>query len=73
MTLKTIAENIMFSGIKESDILQDWEYRKGKTLEDVKHAIKKGLTNGRGRTEWELEFIELYLADVLKKRGNRKV
>lgn len=68
-TLKDIAEGIMFGGkVTEDRILKYWEYRKGKTIEDLKKAIQKGVKAGNYKVEREVEWIEVYLKDVLKKR-----
>lgn len=42
------------------------QYRKGKTVEDVKKAREKALNNGRGKTEHELSMLEVYLKEVFK-------
>jgi hypothetical protein len=68
MELKEIAERAMCIGIKESEILKNWDYRKGKNFNDVKAAITKGLRKGVGKFEREVEWIELYLGDVLKHK-----
>ena len=46
--LKQLAESIMFTGIKSSQMLESFDYRKGKTIEDVKKSIQKGLKNNLG-------------------------
>lgn len=72
MTLETLAEMIMFGGIKNREQLEErikghWQYRKNKSFEDVNKAIKKGLKFGMGKTEREISGVELYLKDVFKK------
>ena len=70
--LRIIAENLMFGGIKNHQELLEmikchWEFRKGKTVEDVTEAIQKGLKMGHGKTEREIECIAMYLESVFKK------
>jgi hypothetical protein len=43
------------------------QYRKNKGFEDINKAIKKGLKLGMGKTEREIDCVELYLKDVFKK------
>lgn len=68
MTLLDIAERMMFAGMKESEILRDWEYRKGKGFEDIQKAVAKGSKLARHKAEREPKCIAIYLKDVLKKR-----
>ena len=42
-------------------------FRKDKTVADINAAIKKSLKRGYGKTERELEWIEIYIKDVFKK------
>ena len=67
-TLKDFANSIPLRGLKEAEILQHWEYRKGKTFEDIKQAVRKGQKAGRGKFEFEVSMIEVYLREVVKKR-----
>jgi hypothetical protein len=41
-------------------------FRKGKDVSDLKAALQKGLKAGRGKTEYEISMVELYIKDVLK-------
>lgn len=61
-----IASAIMFGGAFSPSSF-GIEYRKGKTIEDVRIAIKKALKNGHGKTECELSMMELYVKDVFKQ------
>lgn len=62
----------MFSETKLVDLpavlsQHGFEYRKGKTFEDIRKALQKGLRAGHARTELEISMVEVYLAGVLKK------
>lgn len=48
------------------------EYRKGKNIEDVRHARIKAIKAGNFRTENELSFFALYLKSVLKMKKETK-
>ncbi len=47
---------------------EGYTLRKNKTISDVNNAIRKSKKNGMGKTEYELDMLELYLNDVLKKK-----
>ena len=74
LSLADIAERVMTVGIKESEILESWDYRKGKSIEDIKHAVKKSRNpkNGMYKIEYEIDFLELYLKDILKRKRIKK-
>lgn len=70
--LESLAEHIMFGFIRtraelELQIDGIFEYRKGKSFEDVKDALRKGFKAGSGKIEHEIEWVTLYLKDVFKK------
>jgi len=70
--LRIITENLMFGGIKNHQEFEElikghWEYRKGKTVDDVTEAIEKGLKMGHGKAEREVECATMYLETVFKK------
>lgn len=72
MTLEQLAEALMFGGIKNKEQLETriaghWQYRKNKDFDDVNKAMRMGLKLGAGKTENEIDGIELYLRDVFKK------
>lgn len=72
LTLDDLATDLLFGKLKTSNDLEEriegqWQYRKGKDIEDVKSAIKKGLKLGSGKTEREIDGVALYLNDVFKK------
>lgn len=66
---KRLAERIMFGGQNKINF-DDFglEFRKNKTVHDINHAISKSKKNGHLKTETELDMLEIYLKDVLKKR-----
>lgn len=66
--LEQLAAQIMLSGIKENILLEKWEYRKGKTFADVRHAVGKGRMKGIGKFETECMEIAFALDSVIKKR-----
>lgn len=68
LELKQIAEQIWFLGMKESEILKHWDYRKGKNVADINSAMKKAWENGLGKSEYEVKMFEIYLKSVLKKK-----
>ena len=75
--LRIIAENLMFGGIKNNQELEEmvkgqWEFRKGKAVDDITIAIQKGLKMGHGKTEREIECVAMYLETVFKKVRNTK-
>ena len=65
-----LAQKMMFSGIDSvSTTLSNMglEYRKDKSVEDVRKALVKGLKAGQGKVESELSCVSLYLKQVLKQ------
>ena len=72
LTLKPVAEYIMFGAIKnhldlEEKIKGQWEYKENKGFSDVNIAVEKGAKMGRGKTEREIECVEMYLETVFKR------
>ncbi|MNV47474.1 hypothetical protein D3C71_1393440 [compost metagenome] len=70
-TLEDIAVSLMTGRVTEN-IFEGWELRKGKTTEDINKALKKGVKAGDFKTEREIEWVALYLQDVLKKKKSNK-
>jgi hypothetical protein len=69
MTIEDLALKILTGNFKKDGIeAAGWEYRKGKGVGDINHAIRKASKQGRGKFEYELNMFELYLAGVLKKK-----
>lgn len=72
LTLKPVAEYLMFGLVKvhldlEEKIKWQWEYREGKGFSDVNIALEKGKELGHGKTEREIECVEMYLETVFKR------
>ena len=70
-SLETIAKEILFTGITVQQIYDmGWEFRKNKTTEDIKKAVKKAKSARYGmyKAEYELEWLELFLKEILKKK-----
>ncbi len=65
-----IASDILFGKVTENYIMDNFnvEYRKNKSVDDIKNAVKKALKNGNLKTEIELSFLSLYLGQVLKAK-----
>ena len=70
MSLKDIATMLILGagGLTEERILQHWEYRKGKTIADIKKARQYGFDNGHNKVEFEISSAELKLNQVLKRK-----
>jgi hypothetical protein len=63
-----LAATIALSGIKENILMESWEYREGKTFQDVRAAIVKGRKKGNGKFEREMMEIGYCLERVLKPK-----
>lgn len=61
--------SIMVMGIKENELLEKWEYRKGKDFSDVRAAVVKGKKKGLGKFENEAMHIGFALELVLKPKA----
>jgi hypothetical protein len=61
-----LALEILFTGTLDP-VKHGLEYRKGKTIDDVRKARQKALKNGHAKTEFEILMFEVYLKDVFKK------
>lgn len=74
LELKEMAERILLNHANQ-DTFHGWEFRKGKTTEDINKAVKKGLSpkNSFGKFEFEVNMVAVYLKDVLKKKRVKKV
>ena len=60
-----LANAVMFAGRLS---LSDYgvQYRKGKTIEDVRKAVAKARKFGRCKVECELSLLEVYLKEIFK-------
>ena len=70
--LNDIACFILFTkGLTEDSLNEKikgcWQYRKNKTIEDVKIAVKKAFNKKTCKIELEIEWLALHLVDVFKK------
>ena len=61
----TLARKIMLSGMKREELEKAWDYRKNKTFDDVRKAVKKGKKKGLGKFENEEFEIAWNLYKVL--------
>lgn len=68
MSLKDLATMLILKGVPESEILKVYEYRKGKSSDDLKSAVKRGLKNGLGKIEYEIDAVEANIGKVLVRR-----
>lgn len=68
LTTQDLATGIWFGKIKniEDIIASGYEFRKGKKISDVNHALEKARKNGMQKTEFELNMLEVYLKNLLK-------
>ena len=64
-----LAASIMLVGIKENELLEKWDYRKGKSFADVRAAVVKGRNKGMGKFEREAMEIGFALERVLKPKA----
>lgn len=71
INFKSVAQRLMFGqkATSEKELISEFglEYRSGKNVEDINKSITKSRKNGHGKTENELDFLELYLSQVFKK------
>lgn len=68
---ETLGMEIMFRGIKENELLEKWEYRKGKDFSDVRMAVANGRKAGIGKFERECMEIGFRLRRVLKQKSTK--
>lgn len=64
-----LARTIMFTAVTEQELLKNFklEYRKNKTVTDIKKALQLSAKNGQCKTELELDLFELHLEKIFKK------
>lgn len=67
--LDELGARIMLVGIKENELLLNWDYRKDKSFADVRHAVAKGRKKGLGKFENEAMEIGFALDLVLKPKA----
>lgn len=75
VNFKSVAQRLMFGqkAIKENELIEEFklEYRSGKSVVDINKSIEKSRKNGHGKSENELDFLELYLSQVFKKNEKK--
>lgn len=64
--LDVLAMNLLFEGdMKMAE--NGYEYRKGKSVEDVARARQKASKFGRGKLETEISLMAAYLSSIVKR------
>ena len=65
---------VVMLGQETENTFRGWGFRKGKTIEDVKHAVKKARNPKAtfGKFEYEVDMLELYLKGILKRKQGTK-
>ena len=66
---ESLGARIMLAGIKENELLEQWDYRKGKSFADVRDAVVRGRRKGIGKFEREAMEIGFALERVLKPKA----
>lgn len=66
--LEFIAEIIYFGGLPHKPTVEQYnlQFRRGKGYEDVRKAVSKAMKRGQYKTEYEIEWLALYLGSVFK-------
>ena len=72
LDLKEIGERILL-GFATTETFYGWEFRKGKTNEDINKAVRKARNpkHSFGKVEYEISMLEVYLKDVLKRKKGK--
>jgi len=68
-----VAQYVLF-GCASTSLLMDRygiEFRKNKSVKDLKNAIRKAHKNGNLKTEFEIDMLSLYLSQTFKKRKTK--
>ena len=62
-----LAQTILFAGLTlpHGEPPIGFKFRKGKTVQDIRVAVQRGLKNGKGKTEYEIQFTAIALKKVL--------
>lgn len=63
---ESLAMDLMFTCKFEPE-KYNLTYREGRTMKHVADALRLCRKNGRGKTEYELEFLEIYLKRIFKE------
>jgi len=69
MEIEDIANQVMFGRVTMSEIIKSegLEYRKGKSITDVRKALEKAFKKGQQKTELEIGLFEIYFSQLFKK------
>ncbi len=68
MSLKEIAQRLITGEITLDQIEAKYDFKKGKSLADFNAALTRGIKNGMGKTELEIECVATNLGKVLVKK-----
>lgn len=68
MSLKHLASRLITTELSEEEILKSYEFKSGKSMDDLRSALKKAKKNSLGMGDVELELIGQNLSKVLKSR-----
>jgi len=69
MSLKYLASKLVVQELSEEELLKAYEYKKGKSLDDVRLAVKKAKKNALGLQDLEMDLISQNLSKVLKPKA----
>jgi hypothetical protein len=69
MKYAQLATDLMFSAVRVADLATKYglQFRKNKTGNDISNAIRKARRAGYGKVEFEMNMLEFYLKEILKK------
>ena len=64
-----LAQDLLFGHVMIAELGPKYglQFRKGKDKDSIVHARSKALKNGHAKIEFELNMLEVYLKQVLKK------
>lgn len=68
MSLKDLATMLIMKGVPLLDITAKYDFRKDKGPADISDAVKRGMKNGMGKIEYEIQAVENNLQKVLVRR-----
>jgi hypothetical protein len=67
--IKQLATDLMFGSVVVAELGSKYgvQFRKGKDAKDIIKAREKAIKGGYAKVEFELNMLEVYLNQVLKK------
>lgn len=68
MSMKDLAHDLITGRTTPELLLGSYDLRKGKEVEDIKRAVQRGIKNGMGKTELEIDAVKSNLEKVLVKK-----